>query len=144
MHAAPPQDDPESRRGRVSPSRTRAAAPSADTESQALARAKDLTLVLGEVYGISADVHTLRSGNAIVSLYHGLLAYTDGERFWWTGPKPSASGAPVLSSELTLPAAAEQLAEHYAILRGRSLTAVPRGEPPLLADELMTDHAGPV
>ncbi|WP_436758067.1 hypothetical protein [Streptosporangium sp. V21-05] len=123
----------------MSPSQTRAVAPSADTESEAVARAKELTLVLGEVYGISADVHTLRSGNAVVSIYHGLLAYTDGERFWWTGPRPGDSGAPVLSPELTLPAAAEQLAGHYAILRGRSLTTVPP-----LADELMTDHAGPV
>lgn len=144
MNAVPPRGDPMSRRGGVSPSQTCAAAPSADTESGAAAWAKDLTLVLSEVYGISADVHTLRSGNAIVSLYHGLLAYTDGERFWWTGPRPSTSGAPVLSSELTLPAAAEQLAGHYAILRGRSLTAVPRGELPPLADELRTDHAGPV
>ncbi|MER5644948.1 hypothetical protein [Streptosporangium sp. NPDC002524] len=135
MNVAPHQGDPMSRRGGVSPSRTRVAAPSADTESRAVARATDLTVVLGEVYGISADVHTLRSGNAVVSLYHGLLAYTDGERFWWTGPRLSDSGAPALSSELTLPVAAEQLAKHYAILRG---------EPPRLADELMTDHAGPV
>ncbi|MFF3437744.1 hypothetical protein [Streptosporangium sp. NPDC002721] len=139
MNAIPPRGDPMSGRGGVSPSRTRAAAPSTDTESRAVARATELTLVLSEVYGISADVHTLRSGNAVVSLYRGLLAYTDGERFWWTGPGPSDSGAPVLSSELTLPAAAEQLAGHHAILRGRSLTAVPP-----LADELMTDHAGPV
>ncbi|WP_329088072.1 hypothetical protein [Streptosporangium sp. NBC_01469] len=139
MNAIPPQDDPMSRRGGVSPSQTCAAAPSADTESQAVARAKELTLVLSEVYGISSDVHTLRSGNAVVSLHHGLLAYTDGERFWWTGPRLSDSGASVLSSELTLSAAAEQLAGHYAILRGRSLTAMPP-----LADEFMTDHAGPV
>ncbi|GAA4211287.1 hypothetical protein GCM10022252_79900 [Streptosporangium oxazolinicum] len=139
MNAIPPWGDFMSRRGGVSPSHTRAAAPSADTESQAVTRATDLTIVLSEVYGISADVHALRSGNAVVSLYHGLLAYTDGERFWWTGPRLSDSGAPVLSPELTLPAAAEQLAEHYATLRDRNLTATP---PP--ADERMTDHAGPV
>ncbi len=145
MNAAPPQGNPMSRRGGVSPSQASAAAPpvTEQHEGQAVARAADLTLVLSEVYGIEADVHQLGSGNAIVSVYHGLLAYTDGEKFWWTSPELSNSGAPVLSSELTLPAAAEQLAEHYKILRARPTASILESGLPLLTDALMTDHAGP-
>ncbi|MET8046040.1 hypothetical protein ABZU75_00410 [Streptosporangium sp. NPDC005286] len=46
-------------------------------------------------------------------------AYTDGEKSWWTSPELSDSGAHALSSAVTLPMAAEQLAAHYAILRAR-------------------------
>ncbi|WP_436762527.1 hypothetical protein [Streptosporangium sp. V21-05] len=145
MNATPPQGDtPMSRRGGGPPSQTYAAAPSTTEPSSAVRRAGDLATVLGGVYGIRADVHELASGNAIVSVFLGLLAYTDGEKYWWTGPELSGSGAPVLSSALTLPAAAEQLAGHYAILRARPATGVPMGELPLPADALLPDDAGDV
>ncbi|MFF3442811.1 hypothetical protein [Streptosporangium sp. NPDC002721] len=137
------QYDPTSRRGDVSPSQTCAAAPPTTESPPALRRAEDLAAVLDDVYGIKADVHELRSGNAIVSVFLGLLAYTDGERFWWTGPELSDSGAPLLSSELTLPLAAEQLAEHHTILRARPATSVLESELPLLADALTADHVVP-
>ncbi|GAA3419348.1 hypothetical protein [Streptosporangium vulgare] len=107
-------------------------------------RAEELAAVLTEVHGITADVHELRSGNAILSVHYGLLAYTDGERFWWTSPELSDSGSPLLSSVLTLPVAAEQLAKHYAILRRRDAADVLRSELPLLADVIVADHVSPI
>ncbi|WP_436760436.1 hypothetical protein [Streptosporangium sp. V21-05] len=112
--------------------------------SPALQRAEDLAAILGDVYGIEADVHALASGNAIVSVFLGLLAYTDGETFWWTGPGLGDSGAPLLSSGLTLPLAAERLAGHYRILRSRPAAGVLEGELPLLADALLPDDADDV
>ncbi|WP_329086181.1 MULTISPECIES: hypothetical protein [unclassified Streptosporangium] len=141
---ATPQGAPMSRRGGVSPSQACATTPSTTEPSPALQRAGDLAAILGDVYGIEADVHELRSGNAIVSVFLGLLAYTDGETFWWTSPELSNSGSPLLSSELTLPLAAEQLAEHYAILRARPATGVLGSELPLLADALLPDDADDV
>ncbi|MER6175727.1 hypothetical protein [Streptosporangium sp. NPDC001681] len=105
--------------------------------------AEDLAAVLANVYGISADVHELQSGNAILSVYRGLLAYTDSESFWWTSPELSDSGAPALSSELTLTTAAEHLAAHYEILRARPATSLLDSELPLLADVILADHVVP-
>ncbi|WP_344745278.1 hypothetical protein [Streptosporangium vulgare] len=121
-----------------------AATPPVTERSPAVRRAEELAAILDDVHGISADVHELRSGNAIVSVFLGLLAYTDGETFWWTGPELSNSGSPLLSSELTLPLAAEQLAKHYRILRARPAAGVLGSELPLLADALLPDDAGDV
>ncbi|WP_329090675.1 MULTISPECIES: hypothetical protein [unclassified Streptosporangium] len=121
-----------------------AAAPPVTEPSPALQRAGDLATILGDVYGIEADVHELASGNAIVSVFRGLLAYTDGETFWWTSPELNRAGSPLLSSELTLPVAAEQLAEHYRILRARPAASVLESELPLLADALLPDDASDV
>ncbi|MBB2908863.1 hypothetical protein FHS43_000109 [Streptosporangium becharense] len=106
-------------------------------------RAEELAAVLADVYGISADVHELASGRAILSVHYGLPAYTDGEKFWWTGPEPGDSGSPVLSSALTLPVAAEQLAGHHAILRGRDAAGLLGGEPSPPADVVMAEHVIP-
>lgn len=106
-------------------------------------RAEELATELGRTHGISADVHELNSGNAIVSIYRGLLAYTDGESFWWTSPELSHSGAPLLSSELTLTMAAKQLAEHYAILRARPATSLLDRELPWLTDPIRAEHVDP-
>ncbi|MEV4245212.1 hypothetical protein AB0J63_17575 [Streptosporangium canum] len=112
-------------------------------QSPAVRHAEDLAAVLDDVYGIPADVHELRSGNALVSVFPGLLAYTDGESFWWTSPELSGSGAPVLSSALALLVAAEQLAAHYAILRVRPATSLLDSELPLPADVILADHVAP-
>ncbi|MER5646198.1 hypothetical protein [Streptosporangium sp. NPDC002524] len=117
--------------------------PDPPERSPAVQRAEELVAVLDDVYGISADVHKLVSGNAIVSVHYGLLAYTDGERFWWTGPEHGDSGSPLLSSELTLPVVAEQLARHYRILRARPAASVLESELPLLADVILADHVVP-
>ncbi|WP_329427006.1 hypothetical protein OG339_42820 [Streptosporangium sp. NBC_01495] len=160
MSAAPQGNVPTSRRGGSSTSQTHAAAPSTavdhsshlpagsqvstqPSEYSPITRAEELAAVLTEVHGITADVHKLRSGNAILSVHYGLLAYTDGEKFWWTSPELSDSGSPLLSSALTLPVVAEQLARHYAILRGRDATDVLRSGLPLLADVIMADHVVP-
>ena len=105
--------------------------------------AQDLAAVLAEVHHIRADVHELASGNAIVSVHYGLLAYTDGERFWWTSPELNHAGSPLLSSELTLLAAARQLAEHHAILRAKDAADVVRNGLPLLADVILAEHVDP-
>ncbi|MGW3365949.1 hypothetical protein ACWDOR_23750 [Streptosporangium canum] len=112
-------------------------------QSPAVQHAKDLAAVLDDIYGIKADVHELHSGNAILSVFRGLLAYTDGESFWWTSPELSDSGAPALSSAVTLPVAAEQLAEHSAILRARPAISLLNSELPLLADVILADHVAP-
>ncbi|WP_433373169.1 hypothetical protein [Streptosporangium sp. CA-115845] len=105
--------------------------------------ARDLAAVLAELHHIHADVHELASGNAIVSVHYGLLAYTDGERFWWTSPELDHAGSPLLSSELTLLAAARQLAEHHTILRTKDAADVVRNGLPLLADVILTEHVDP-
>ncbi|GAA4182598.1 hypothetical protein GCM10022252_08750 [Streptosporangium oxazolinicum] len=140
MNAAPEQSDNSTSRHGGSP------LPQTSTAERlpAAQRAEDLAAVLDDVYGIRADVHELTSGNAIVSVHYGLLAYTDGERFWWTGPELSDAGSPLLSSALTLPAAAEQLAAHHAILRARDAADVLRGGLPLLADVILAEHVDPV
>jgi hypothetical protein len=109
----------------------------------AVRHAEDLAAVLADVHGIVADVHELASGNAILSVHYGLLAYTDGERFWWTSPELSDAGSPLLSSALTLPVAAEQLAEHHAILSAREATDVVRSGLPLLTDVILAEHVDP-
>ncbi|MEV4749854.1 hypothetical protein ACFQVD_29300 [Streptosporangium amethystogenes subsp. fukuiense] len=109
----------------------------------ALEYAQDLAAILAEIHHIRADVHELASGNAIVSVHYGLLAYTDGERFWWTGPELNHAGSPLLSSELTLLAAARQLAEHHAVLRDKDAADLLRGGLPLLADVILAEHVDP-
>ncbi|MEU4533847.1 hypothetical protein AB0G15_03165 [Streptosporangium sp. NPDC023825] len=116
---------------------------SAVSVTAAVRHAEDLAAALAEVHHIDADVHELVSGNAIVSVHYGLLAYTDGERFWWTGPELSDVGSPLLSSALTLLAAAEQLAEHHAVLRARDAADVLRAGSPLLADVILAEHVDP-
>jgi len=140
---ATPQGIPTSRRG-GSPASRATAAPSTPAEQPtAVQLAEKLAAILGNVYGISADVHPLASGNAIVSVFLGLLAYTDGENFWWTSPELSDSTSPLLSSALTLPVAAAQLAEHYRVLRARPATSLLEGELPLLADVVPAQHVVP-
>ncbi|MFD8556604.1 hypothetical protein ACFV1N_04835 [Streptosporangium canum] len=112
-------------------------------QSPAVRHAEDLAAVLDDVHGIPADVHELRSGNALVSVSPGLLAYTDGESFWWTSPELSGAGAPALSSASTLLVAAEQLAAHYAILRVRPAASLLDSELPLLADVILADRVAP-
>ncbi|WP_433371141.1 hypothetical protein [Streptosporangium sp. CA-115845] len=138
MSTPPESDAPTSRHDGSPASPMAAAAP-----STAVQYAQDLAAVLAEVHHIRADVHELASGNAIVSVHYGLLAYTDGERFWWTGPELNHAGSPLLSSELTLLAAAGQLAEHHAILSAREAADVLCNGLPLLADVILAEHVDP-
>ncbi len=111
--------------------------------SPAFRLAEELAALLDSTHGISADVHQLRCGKAVLSVYYGLLVYTDGEKFWWTTPRLSHSGGPLLTSAATSTVAAERLSEHYAILRTRPLTTVLGSELPLLADVILADHVVP-
>jgi len=106
-------------------------------------RAEELVTELDRVHGISADIHELRSGNAIVSVYRGLLAYSDGEYFWWTSPELDRLGDHLLSAASATATAAERLAEHYEILRVRPLTTRLGYELPLLADVILAEHVDP-
>ncbi|WP_326829157.1 hypothetical protein OIE13_31970 [Streptosporangium sp. NBC_01810] len=135
---------PTSWRGGSPAARTIAAALSTAAERLSPVRhAEDLAALLADVHGIVADVHEFTSGNAIVSVHYGLLAYTDGESFWWTSPELNHAGAPILSSALALAEAATQLAEHHAILSAREATDVVRGGLPLLADVIGAEHVDP-
>ncbi|MFF3440378.1 hypothetical protein [Streptosporangium sp. NPDC002721] len=127
-----------SRRGGL-PSSARAAVPPAD----AWLRAEELVIELDRAHGISADIHELRSGNAIVSVYRGLLAYSDGENFWWTSPELDGSGDHLLSAASDEVTAAARLAEHYEILRLRPLITLLGCELPLLADVILAEHVDP-
>jgi hypothetical protein len=102
----------------------------------AVRRAQELAAELYIVYGISADVHELRSGKAAVSVYCGLLVYTDGESFRWTSPARSRSGSTLLTSATQVSTAAGQLAEHYKVLLGRDGIDVLHSGLPLLGDVL--------
>ncbi|WP_326644075.1 hypothetical protein OG884_09190 [Streptosporangium sp. NBC_01755] len=139
MNAAPKRGDASvSRRGGL-PSPVHAAAP----PTAARLRAEELVVELDRAHGISADIHELRSGNAIVSVYRGLLAYSDGENFWWTSPELDGSGEHLLSAASGPATAAERLAEHYEILRARPLTTLLGCELPLLADVILAEHVDP-
>ncbi|MEV0751177.1 hypothetical protein [Streptosporangium sp. NPDC050280] len=139
MNAVPQRSDtPMSRRGGL-PSPVHAAAPS----TTAWLRAEELVIELDRAHGISADIHEFRSGNAIVSVYRGLLAYSDGENFWWTSPELDGSGDHLLSAASDVATAAERLAEHYEILRARPLTTQLGCELPLLADVILAEHVDP-
>ncbi|MGC5009834.1 hypothetical protein ACLQ2R_03615 [Streptosporangium sp. DT93] len=150
MKAAPPQGEtPISRRGDGLPSHAHAAAPSTTATTQeaahrpaALRRAEELAAALAR-HDIPTDVHELASGRAAISIYYGLIAYTDGQEIHWTSPKPSRRGRPAPATETTTAAAAERLVHDYRILRARPLTDVLGCELPLLADVLMADHVVP-
>ncbi|MFI6458526.1 hypothetical protein ACIBF6_44145 [Streptosporangium amethystogenes] len=120
-----------------------AAAPPSTGQSPAVRHAEDLSAVLKECHGIRADVHELASGNAIVSVRYGLLAYTDGESFWWTSPELNHADSPLLSSALTLHEAAAQLAEHHRILCAKDAADAVRNGLPLLADVIRAEHVDP-
>ncbi|MFI6451402.1 hypothetical protein ACIBF6_07575 [Streptosporangium amethystogenes] len=143
MNTTPGSDAPTNRRGGSPISQAIAAAPPATEQSAAVRRAENLAAVLADVHNIVADVHELTSGNAIVSLRRGLIAYTDGERFWWTSPERDDAGAPILSGELDLDQAAEQLAAHHALMAKRDATDPLLNRMPLLADVIMAEHVDP-
>ncbi|MEV0758168.1 hypothetical protein [Streptosporangium sp. NPDC050280] len=146
MNTTLQQGDPMSRRGGAAPSHIPAAAPPPTGQSprnHAAARANDLATILNEVYGIRADIHHLRSGNAIASVFLGLLAYSDGERFWWTSPVLDRSGDHLLSAASDPATAAERLAAHYRILRARPAASLLESELPLLTDTTPAEHVVP-
>jgi hypothetical protein len=89
------------------------------TQSIAMLRAETLAAELYVVHAIAADVHELQSGRAAVSVYCGLLVYTDGTSFRWTSPERSRSGTTLLTSAAQVPLAAELLAENYKVLLSR-------------------------
>ncbi|WP_371782542.1 hypothetical protein [Streptosporangium subroseum] len=106
------------------------------TQSIAMLRAETLAAELYIVHAITADVHELQSGKAVVSVYCGLLVYTDGESFRWTSPERSRSGTALLTSAAQVPTAAELLAEHFKIMLGRDGIDLLRSGLPMLGDVL--------
>ncbi|MER5644189.1 hypothetical protein [Streptosporangium sp. NPDC002524] len=125
------------------PAGNRSAEPLSPVGNRAAGRAGELAAELIGVHGILADVHELRSGRAVVSVHHGLLAYTDGETFWWTGPERGHCGGLLPCSATEPGPAAGRLAEHRAFLRARPATGVLESGLPLLADAILADHVVP-
>lgn len=89
--------------------------PSAQSIAQRMATR--LTNVLARDHNIPADVYVFTPGEAIVSIYYGLVARTDGRGVWWLIPE-------LLLDEKrrkctyawSVEAAAARLAQHYAVL----------------------------
>ncbi|MFJ2030464.1 hypothetical protein [Streptosporangium sp. NPDC087985] len=114
----------------------------AKTQSSAVQRAEELVLMLAGKHKISADVHQLASGNALVSVYRGLLVSTDGENFRWTSPEPDHRSRPSRACATEPASAAARIAEHCMLLRNRYADEVLRS--PLPADVIPADHVCPV
>jgi len=55
-----------------------------------------------------------------ISLWHGLVAWTDGRMIWWQTPHPSSRGRRLTTYAYAPAAAADRLAIHYATVTGRS------------------------
>ncbi|WP_214327925.1 hypothetical protein [Nonomuraea sediminis] len=53
----------------------------------------------------------------VVSVWHGLVARTDGRMIWWTSPRRSGRGAPLLVLAYAPETAAVRIALDYADLR---------------------------
>jgi hypothetical protein len=91
---------------------------------------------------IPVDVHEVIQGQALISVYHGLVAHTNGRFIWWTSPEPSRGGG-ILRTYARSPArAAARLAIHYEIVQSRPLaesTELPHSRSP--ADLVVARHA---
>lgn len=77
--------------------------------------ARVLTEALREL-SVPSDVLALREC-AVVSLWYGLVAYTDGHLIWWVTPQRSMRGRELVTFAYAPATAAARLAEHYAIAR---------------------------
>lgn len=88
-------------------------------QSPAMTAAEELRRVLGELYAIKTDVHD-GYGLAVVSVWVGLLVWTDGSMFWWrTGWDAGRKRALYAFHPVTEPErAAHRAAFQYSILRG--------------------------
>ncbi|GGS98860.1 hypothetical protein GCM10010156_66240 [Planobispora rosea] len=93
--------------------------PGAGTVSSAERVAHELAGLLAAEHGVhDVDVHLLASGNALLSVFAGLVVRTNGHHIWWTVPTAASPGRtrPLLVFTLTVRAAAERLAKHRAVL----------------------------
>ncbi|GGL41218.1 hypothetical protein [Planomonospora parontospora] len=111
--------------------------------------ARQLTELLRSSHHVSADVHLLASGHALISVWHGLVARTDGRAIWWTAPAAAIPGRdrPLLVLTFTAQGAAARLTKHRAALRADIVARIRAGTAGTLADlylEEMTSHAAPV
>jgi hypothetical protein len=113
-------------------------------QSSAVCRAEELAAVLAEIHDISVDIHETRAGNALVSVYYGLLIYSNGESFRWTSPERGRSGRHLFTCATEPITAAERIAEHYKILRDLTIADVLRSGLPLLGDELSAEYVVPL
>ncbi|MBG0818957.1 hypothetical protein [Planomonospora sp. ID82291] len=108
-----------------------------------------IAAALRDEHGVSVDVHPLVSGHVQLSIWHGLVAWTDGRVIWWTAPAAAIPGRdrPLLVLTFTARGAAARLAKHRAALRADLVARVREGTAGTLADlylEEMTSHAAPV
>ncbi|SDQ03170.1 hypothetical protein SAMN04489764_0037 [Thermostaphylospora chromogena] len=67
------------------------------------------------------DAPPVRPDEVAISVWYGLVAYTDGGRVWWKRPHRSMRGRPLLTYAQTLTGAADRLAADYAAARARPI-----------------------
>ncbi|GHE30637.1 hypothetical protein GCM10017673_36660 [Streptosporangium violaceochromogenes] len=86
-------------------------------DSRAVRAAERLRVAL-EHHGITADVHD-GYGLALVSVWTGLVVWSNGDRFWWCGGWDPRNQRPVYASHRAgePERAARRIALHYARLR---------------------------
>ncbi|MFC7642481.1 hypothetical protein ACFQX6_17145 [Streptosporangium lutulentum] len=75
----------------------------------------------------------------LISVYHGLVAHTDGRYIWWTSPEPSRGGGPLRTYARSPARAAARIAAHYEIVQSRPLPELPHGR--LLENLVVARHA---
>lgn len=91
------------------------ASPTPASGTSAAAVAQDLAAELRK-RSVNADVLDLHD-RSFVSMWHGLVACTDGNRIWWVAPKPSARGRELVTYAYHPDTAAVRLAQHYETAR---------------------------
>ncbi|MFD8564702.1 hypothetical protein ACFV1N_46190 [Streptosporangium canum] len=101
-----------------------------------------LAVALGRGHGIIADVQPfLLNGEALISVWVGLVVHTDGCRFRWIVPgSQRRRGKPLWTYARKPSRAAARLAVVYAGLRAQPVVDTILGGP-LLADALL-EHGG--
>ncbi|WP_449061494.1 hypothetical protein [Planomonospora algeriensis] len=109
-----------------------------------------IAAALRDEHDIFADVHPLASGHVQLSIWHGLVARTDGRSIWWTAPAAAipGRGRPLLVLTFTPRSAAARLAQHRAALRADIVARVRAGTAGTIADfylgVMITHAAAPV
>ncbi|GAA4573757.1 hypothetical protein [Planotetraspora kaengkrachanensis] len=84
--------------------------------------ARHLVNVLATKHNIPADVHVPGCDEAVVSVFVGLLARTDGRSIWWSVPNIDGNRKrPFVRLRYFVPTAAAGLADDYATIRGADL-----------------------
>ncbi|MFC4061444.1 hypothetical protein ACFOWE_24345 [Planomonospora corallina] len=110
--------------------------------------AEEVTAILEHRYGVRADVHPLRSGDALISVFAGLVARSTGQSIRWTVP-PAVIGdrsKPLVTIAWTAAGAAARLAGHLAVMQRKTVESIRNGTAGTITDsylEALTNDAAP-